>query len=451
VSGRSPPPSPPRPAGWWSPWLAAAALFAGVAYLFYPGALTWDSGYQWYQVRTGQWDSVHPVIMTALWSLTDRALPGPGGYFLLQLAAYWSGLAALATGLFARPRAQLLTVLGLGLFLPVLALLPFLWKDIGLLAGLVWTCALLVREQRRPRRMLRGAAFATLVLACAFRHNALPLAVPLLWYLAGREPALQPWRRRIAATAALTLVLAVLAGLPNRWPGVEQRSVWPLVATWDLARVSVAERTVLLPPEILAEDFGLADLDRHVVAHSAVPMFGSGKIADSISKSLTAEQSAALVHAWLTMLREHLPAYLAHRARVTALLLGLDQAALPNQMILEYGVIQVGDNPALPVRNVPSPATWNRLLHPLLDSPVFAFWPYGLVLLVLAVGARARRPVNPLLLPLLVSAALLVLPLALVAPSVEFRYLLWAVFAAPLGLALHLSPPAVATEPQPAP
>jgi hypothetical protein len=450
VTSSAPSPSPPRPAGWWSPWLVAALLFALVAYLFYPGALSWDSGYQWYQVRTGQWDSVHPVIMTALWSLTDRVLPGPGGYFLLQLAAYWSGLAALATGLFARPRAQLLTVLGLGLFLPVLALLPFLWKDIGLLAGLVWTCALLVREQRRPRRALRIAAFATLVLACAFRHNALPLAVPLLWYLAGREPAWQPWRRRVAATAALTLVLAVLAGLPNRWPGVEQRSVWPLVATWDLARVSVAERTVLLPPEILTGDVGLADLDPHVVAFSAVPMFGSGKIADSVSRPFTAEQSAALAQAWLAMLREHLPGYLAHRAQVAGLLVGLAPADLPNHMILEYGVVQVADNPAVPERKVPSASTWNRLLQPLLDSPLFALWPYALVLLVLAGSALVRSPVNPLLLPVLASAALLVLPLALVAPSVEFRYLLWAVFAAPLGVALRLAtPPPAPVSPPP--
>lgn len=450
MTATAPSPSPPRPAGWWSPWLAAAALFAGVAYLFYPGAMTWDSGYQWYQVRTGQWDSVHPVIMTALWSLTDRVLPGPGGYFLLQMAVYWSGLAALATGLFARPRAQLLTVLGLGLFLPVLALLPFIWKDIGLLAGLVWTCALLVREQRRPRRAMRIAAFATLVLACAFRHNALPLAVPLLWYLAGREPAWQPWRRRVAATAALTLVLAVLAGLPNRWPGVEQRSLWPLVATWDLARVSVAERTVLLPPEILSADFSLADLDPHVVAFSAVPMFGSGKIADSMSRPFTPEQSAALAQAWLSMLRKRLPAYLGHRTQATALLLGFKPADLPNHMILEYGVVQVADNPAVPERKVPSPATWNRWLQPLLDSPLFAFWPYGLVLLALAFSAPARRPVNPLLMPLLVSAALLVLPLALVAPSVEFRYLLWAVFAAPLGVALRLSAPTAESDPRPA-
>lgn len=439
MTAAAPSPSLPRAAGWWGPWLVAALLFALVAYLFYPGALSWDSGYQWYQVRTGEWDSVHPVIMTALWSLTDRVLPGPGGYFLLQMTVYWSGLAALATGLFERPRAQLLAVLSLGLFLPVLALVPFLWKDIGLLAGLVWTCALLVREQRRPRRALRIAAFATLVLACAFRHNALPLAVPLLWYLAGREPAWQPWRRRAAAAAALTVVLALLASLPNRWPGVEQRSVWPLVATWDLARVSVAERIVLLPSEILAGDFDLADLDPHVVAFSAVPMFGSGKIADSVSRPFTPEQSAALARAWLAMLREHLPGYLVHRAQVAGLLLGLTPSDLPNHMILEYGVVQVADNPALPERGVPSAATWNRLLQRLLDSPLFALWPYALILLVLAGSAIVRRPVNPLLLPVLASATLLVLPLVLVAPSVEFRYLLWAVFAAPLGVALRLS------------
>jgi hypothetical protein len=170
-------------------------------------------------------------------------------------------------------------------------------------------------------------------------------------------------------------------------------------------------------------------------------MFNSKKIASSVIAPFSVEQDAALAAAWFGMLQRHLPAYLAHRARVTALLLGLDQAALPNHMILQFGVLQVGDNPALTPRNVPPPATWNRLLQPLLDSPLFAFWPYGLMLLTLAASARKREPVNPLMMPVLASAALVVLPLIVVAPSVEFRYLLWPVFAAALAVALRLAPP----------
>jgi hypothetical protein len=165
-----------------------------------------------------------------------------------------------------------------------------------------------------------------------------------------------------------------------------------------------------------------------------------------VSIRLSAEQQAALAGAWRAMLRDYPAAYLTHRVQTSALMLGFEQAALPNHMIFEYAHMQVADNPPLPPRDVPSPSTWNRLLQPLLDSPLFAFWPYGLVLLAVAASARLRRPVNPLLPPVLASALLVLLPLLVVAPSVEFRYLVWPVFAAALAVVLRLAPPGGAVE-----
>lgn len=37
-----------------APWLAALAGAALSLWLFYPGYLSWDSAYQWWQVRSGE-------------------------------------------------------------------------------------------------------------------------------------------------------------------------------------------------------------------------------------------------------------------------------------------------------------------------------------------------------------------------------------------------------------
>ena len=68
---------------------------------------------------------------------------------------------------------------------------------------------------------------------------------------------------------------------------------------------------------------------------------------------------------------------------------------------------------------------------------MFSLWPY----LLLAVLATAlRRSAAPLAATLLASAALFCAPLLLAAPSAEFRYLLWPVFACLVVAALPGAP-----------
>lgn len=468
-----------------APWLAALAGAALSLWLFYPGYLSWDSAYQWWQVRSGEWNNVHPVLLTLVWSATERLWPGPGGLFLVHGALYWLGLGLLAAGLVrgAWPRAAV--VLGLGLMPAVFALLPHLWKDIGMLVALIWTVALLAHERHRPSRALRLVAVATLTLACAYRHNALPLAVPLLWYIAGREPGAdalagvhagtgpgapdsragtdadpagshpahdstakgrtwQHWRTgpwpRLALTAGLLLAVMLLAGLPNRLPGVERFQVWPVTATWDLAAVSIERRQVLLPEEIIEPDLVLADLDRHFVPYAAPPIYNSTRIRMSVGPTAFSDRQMAAVNAaWLRLWLEHPLPYLRHRARVAGYLFGFFPQQLPDDQIVYYGVMPFADNPPVAVADTAGARTWRRWVAAWVNTPLFAFWPYALVLAAVAWLARGRRG-HPLLRPLLWSCLLVTLPLLVAAPSAEFRYLVWPVFCAGLVLVLRWLP-----------
>lgn len=430
--------APSRGARPWPVLGGALAMFALTVWTFYPGWLSWDSAYQWYQVRSGEWNNVHPVIMTLLWSVTDRMWPGPGGYFLLQLAMYWSGLAVLAIALFARTPARIATLVLLGVFPPVFALVPHLWKDVGMLAAAIWTVALLAHDLRTPRRSLRVAALATLTIACAYRHNALPLALPLLWHLAGREPALATRPRRAAATALLLAAVAIVASLPNRLPGVERRDLWPATTIWDIAAVSIDTGTLLLPPELIKPSLTLAELEAHFVPYANVPIFGTGKVADSVSAPLTPAQDAAVDAAWLGLWTDHTGAYLAHRVRLTWLLAGMDRAVRPSHQVVQPGIVPLLDNPAVAAREPALQRGWSAAIDRLVRTPVFSLAPYLLAIVVLALLPARRR--HPLTWPVALSALLYLAPLPLVAPSAEWRYLAWPVFVAPLLLALYLAP-----------
>ena len=69
-----------------APWAAALLGLAVSLWVFWPGYMSWDSAFQWWQSRHDTFDSVHPPLMAMIWQLSDRVVPGPGGMFALQAA-----------------------------------------------------------------------------------------------------------------------------------------------------------------------------------------------------------------------------------------------------------------------------------------------------------------------------------------------------------------------------
>jgi hypothetical protein len=73
---------------------AAACTFSVPVY--FPGFLPFDAAYQFWQVRTGEYNNLSPVPMTALWGAVHTAWPPPAAMLTLHFVAYWSGLAFIA-------------------------------------------------------------------------------------------------------------------------------------------------------------------------------------------------------------------------------------------------------------------------------------------------------------------------------------------------------------------
>ncbi len=421
-----------------APWLAAALGLALTLGVFWPGYLSWDSAYQWWQARTGELDPTHPPVMVRLWQMSRMVLPDPGGMLALQAAVWWGALAAFSSALGGSAVRRVLRVLALGFWPPLFALLPHLWKDIWMIGLFTLAVACLARDLRAPGRRWRVAALLALVLACAFRFNALPGALPLLAWIGWREfPG-----RRVAATLATlggTAVVWLVGAALNYMPGQRPVPVWPVVAMWDIAAVSIAQDRLLFPPEWVSDDLTVADLRRDFQPYVNVPSFESGQLRLNLYYDYTPSQFADLRVAWLGLARAFPRDYFAHRLEVSAYLLGLRQDAQPDGLVLQPGVVAFRDNPAL--------ATHTGALHSALlprlaravDTPLFAPWPYLLlaVALLLSAAMPSRRRGLPGLAAAVSASSLgRALPLVLLAPSSDFRYLGWCVMAALLAALL---------------
>jgi hypothetical protein len=438
-------PEPP-PAARGAPSLSGAAFAAllGVALsaaLFYPGLMSVDSAVQLAQARGAlPLDDIHPPLMTWLWRLCDRLLPGPGLIFLLFAATWWGALAALLWQSRAAAPARWLACFAVGLWPATLLMLGHVWKDVAMAATLLAASAAILAWRRRGRRGAALAGFLLLLLASGLRHNAVAAALPLLAWLLWPRPGLPRDRvgRGLLALAALLALLSTPA-LLLRASGAARVQPWSVVLQWDLAALSIAADEVLLPPGQYRADLGVEDLQRAYVPWANPPLFDLGKLRLSFYQPLSPDEQRALLQAWWRGLQREPGAYLRHRATLARYLLLGYPAALPQELVYVAGrFVLPGASPDAPPVDVGAPQ-W-RLFAALRPSPLFAGASY-LLLAALAAGLALRRGVAPTrqrgaVLALAASAWGNALPLLLISGAAEFRYLTWSALAALAAVAL---------------
>ena len=436
-----------------APWLAAALGAGLVLWVFWPGYMSWDSAYQWWQSRQDQFDSVHPPLMAMVWQISDRVVEGPGGMLALQVLMLWSALALFAAALPMPAAGRAFVVLFLGLWPPLLAMQPHVWKDLWTLAGFAWALALLAQDLRGPHRGWRLGALLALVFACAFRHNAITGALPLLAWIGWREvvgyaPAWTARRRLLPAaviTGAMAVGVWVLAALPAQDARVRHTErVWSVVTLWDAAAVSLSEGALVYPPALVDPTLTIDELRTHFTEYSNTTIYGTGKLRHSFDAPYSAEQRDAIDALAWSLPRDHAAAYLAHRWRLSQLLFGWDRDALPDGLVMMPGLHAYGDNPPVAPQSHPQHPRALATLQSLVDTPLFAGWIYLLACGVIALigAARMRRtPGAALAAAVALSSLAYALPLALASGSAEFRYLAWPVLATLASALLLASPP----------
>ena len=419
-----------------APIAIAALAAAAYATLFYPGAMGFDAAYQWWQARGGETSNIHGVLMTALWRISDAVSAGPALLFLLQLVLFWCGLAAIAQALPVRFAVRL----ALPLFVAAAPVCFVLFSAIGsdaLLMAVLCCCVAILLRLRAHQVWMFAVLAALLLTAALLRKNALPAVLPLLFVALQHCWNLSVWR---SAGIALLATFAMHGASLALDCSVERRvTVFPATALWDLAAISIDADDVLLPPATHGRGLDVADLRQAFLPYANTSLFARTH-AGMMQPFLTEDDplNGIIRDAWFAAIAAHPGAYLAHRWRVTQALFGSKPAEWPRELVYFDGVFQYRDNPPVVSNESAAHATAIVAFESVRHTAWFAAWPYLAMAVFAALLAWRRRsaPQAAVALATIASGLFYALPLPLIAPSAELRYLGWTCLAAVLGLAL---------------
>lgn len=397
----------------------------------WPGYLSFDSAFQWYQARYLVFADIAPPLLPALWAgLLQLGLAATTGPLLLIALLFAFGFARLALNAERRGQPVLASLIaGLGPACPLLILLlPHVWTDLLLAASLLAAVSLL----DAPRLRLPGhlAIGLMLFMATAARHNGvlavLPLALWWAWCLASHWSSV----RKLALGGLLVVLL-----WGGKW-GLGQVLVQERLDTWavapmhDLQAVSIATGQQLLPSGLVGPGMDVAQLQAAFHPYSATLLFSGTEsgVANPTIGALLPQQRQDLREAWLGVLDQ--PAWWAHRWRMFRGLLGSHRAPELQGLVDDPSLTPYADNPALQPAAPAAHFGYRKLVNSLRGSPLYApGWYLLLGMVAMVFWWRRAVPGRTTGLILLASAWVYTLPYFLLAPSAETRYVLWPVLA----------------------
>jgi len=425
-----------------SVWLLCAAAALAYALAFYPGWLSFDSSYQWWQARSGEISNINSIGIVLLWRVALLLQDGPAPLLVLQVLLFWTGIAWIALALPVRTalRFGLVALLALA---PASWLLAQIWSDSALLALLVFATGAILRHRATGARIYVVAAACALALGLSQRHNAVFAVAPLLLWLCGVDAASSRsarWRR-IAIAASFTALLLVGVQLTTRLLTRQWFPVLPSLTLWDLSGMSVHENRMLLPEYAVAPQSSVADLASAYVPWSNTPLFASPRAGVRYPfQPWPEEDQQRLTRDWLATIARHPGAYVSHRGALLADLFGTRTRDRPAELTVVPGPVQYRDNPVVTMHDSAPRRLALRAVDRLRDTVAFAAWPYLLIGAVAALHALRRRDARSApVLWLCASAWAYALPYAVLAPAAEFRYLLWSCIASLIAAWIRLS------------
>ncbi len=439
------------------------------ALCFYPGYISHDAAFQYWQFRHDELYSMSPVLLTLIWSVTDRLIEGPGGLFLLFQFLYWGGLVFVLSGIrqLSVPRSVIILLLT-GLWPFNLMILPHLWKDVAMVICLLFSVALLIRLRQGSARKhwLLVLLIISALMAGLFRVDGFLPAFILVgygfWLVLGAAQDTFPAsphiidkkvsetktvfraRVRIGLSAVLLAVSCVVLGMLGksgleRLAGATQQKLFPSVALWDVAHVSNRLGHNLLPDyTFVDEPMSMESLNDSVVSWSNVPIFVAG-VRSGLYLPFDDREYSEIKQLWWDLLTEHSADYMAHRLAVfLELVRWRDDEDKPQSVYRDWQTIGFRDNPEFSVNQGAMNQLANRLVTASLDSVLHRPWLYllmGLLLLVFLL-TRPRAEHKQVILVMLLSAISHAFTMFIIAPSAEQRYLLWLINASLLALLL---------------
>jgi hypothetical protein len=403
--------------------------------LFHPGGMTNDAVVQYAQVKgvlpLSAW---HPLAFVRVWSVMDIFFDGPMAMLVLHQGAFWLGLWFLAKNLFRGQIIQVMVILVLGFFPVIHTLMGTVWKDASLLSAGILGLGLILEAQRSKKAWLYIPALLAFGYMAAVRHNGLLAVFPILWLIGSSETI----TKSITKTTGLTFVVLGLAIAMNHSTSVKKfPHLVNQILIWDLWGMSIEVGETMIPSSAFV-DSKLNNLDHyreHFNPHSNNSIIfeeAAGINKDIfVDDNLSAELQGAFVDGvgnnfWIYVNRrmtffKRFLGFAQWKPYMAHCLESVDPAKIGLDDVTNH---QMNDSALLTIYMV----GLNYFIH----YNGFNAVPYFLlVVMILMIGLYTK---SRLLAVLMISGLMYWLPHLVIAPSNDFRYHVWLIFMALLGM-----------------
>lgn len=420
-----------------TPWRILLAGWIGCLLYAYPGFLTTEAADELVDSRVGEFTDWHSPVLTEIWRWLGQLVSGPAPMLAVQSAVFLAGAYHLLRR--ALPdRAAAIAAIATLLFPPVLATTAVICPDAMLTAFLAAGAAAIAS----PRRPVQVVGLGLLLLACGLREGASLAALPIL--LAGftwrtEWPA---WQRRLIAAGVWLLLVAGAVGLQHLLVDSTTGRRELALATRDLTgtlrfagRVSDAELASafadvpLVPPADRMHDA------RRWYVHPEELTDGPHRLFDPPT---SADARDRIVAARGRLMRAHPAAYLRHRWRVLAQVIGLTSPEAAPPVYTQF--IEIPDQRANLQLNARYSVIQRQLVHAMRAlGPTLVFRPYLyllVALLALPLAIMRRQPDAAMLLGSAIAAEL---ALMFVTITAEARASQWMIAATILAVILVIA------------
>jgi hypothetical protein len=332
-----------------------------------------------------------------------------------------------------------LLILGVGLFPPNLYMLGLVLKDVHMVAALTLAIGLLLGVRARPSILGYAGALAALAYACAMRHNGFVAVTPLaMWcgtLLARHVRAPLAHTRLGRATIGVAIAGLLFGSAVVVRHGLMAGSTYQyqLTMVHDLAAISIAEGTYLVPPDYWRQPIDQRwpdELENLEILFDPLEgqtlFFPDPPRVEQGGTPFEVQYAPAVIDrlrtTWRRQILDHPGAYLRHRlglfqGMVTAFSFPERPDTFPNAIGLEFPKTRLNQKVQ----------TGLALLE---KTTLFCAWPYLVVLLVVAAALpRAAADLRGPLATIAASGILFQLTFLVGAFTAVFKYNWWMIEA----------------------
>ena len=187
----------------------------GIAVLFYPGFMSYDTLHALHGAREGVTDSMWPPMVSYVWRVVDLVSNNPSAMHFSQVFLLLFSVFFIIVMFTKKIRCAVFFLI-LYLSLPtVLGTIAVIWKDVLMAAFFLASFAIIcsIKNTKNTKKKLIQSIIALLLLFVGIcsRHNAITGAVPLLFFLAW-VLRLQKWKNNFHCAVGVLFLSSLLTG-----------------------------------------------------------------------------------------------------------------------------------------------------------------------------------------------------------------------------------------------